>query len=997
MKRCLGYWWLAALVSLLLSGLRLYGEPAAGELQLAGPSQPGWAKPSDNPALWIPPEKWSLPAIRPPKPRVLTPAEKAALPPPDWMVIYTPATGEVRNEPPPQGAGLFLNLAAYSSPSSTGLLGQLPTLLNVIGTDERQRVSPTTGFPWRVIGKTFMRFPNDSSWVGSGALVDSFHVLTAGHVIYDPKEGGWAKEIEFVPGMDGNYAPFSSAWADVQKLYSLAGWVDSSDPDYDLGLITLDRNVGTIIGSLGLYVPKSLDYYPGRTFNLAGYPDDLAGGLGLYWAANVATRATDNVLFHVIDSSGGQSGSPIWQYLSDTDLHQIVAVHTSGGTSENSGTRISAVRFDTIGSWLKADPRPTDFADLIDDGVSYAGFSPPSVSSGAPFEVHADVRNIGTTTALSFDVTFYSSADQAITASDYPVGVVHANNLQPFDYVTCSWSGSFPGNIPLGNYYVGWIIDSGNTVAEISETNNTAYLPGQLIVGTPPNIHFAWGDFNPAAPIQLAPGDPLTLVAHIQNTGGSTARSFWLEFWGSRTGGLTKNILVADSKRPDPINPGITLPFSTVMPVNSIPDGPYTVVMVADRPNEVAEANELDNRVVVGSKRLLVIRPQTNADLAVSGFSFAPNPAYSGQPLQLGGIVQNIGSEDSGPFWIEFFGSYGHVYPYIDFLLCDSIWVNNLAPGASIDLATYSRTLYGTPSGTFMVIVVVDRLDQVNERDETNNYQSRDIIRLNTTAAHDKAADASSSVLPNLTVISADFQPQSPYQAPPGAPLTIWAQIANQSETAAGPFWVEFWGSRTGGLTLDEFLADSLYVNGLGPFAALDINVSRPLYSIPDGPYTMVVVVDRPWMVSEWDERDNRRAVAGKRLLTIRPQTQANLTINGFNISPNPLHRGSLIALSGRVLNLGTESTGPFWIEFIGTRTPDTPEVDFFLCDSILVQDLPPGGFVELSSYSRTVYSSWDVPVGPMAVICFADRTDLVNETHEEDNYVILKGYSISP
>jgi len=980
---------LAIVVGLIVLAARVSGGPPAGEPRPAGSPQPAWNRPAVNPALKIPREKWSLPAVRPPKPRRLTAAEKAAMVPPDWIVVYTPATGEVRYEPPPSGVDMRLRPAADSTPSSTGLLGRMPALLNIIGTDQRQRITPTTDFPWRAVGKTFIQFPNQSNWVGSGALVDPFHVITAGHVVHDVAEGGWATQIEFVPGLDGDSAPFSSAW-DV-NLRSPAGWVDSQDTEFDWGLITLDRNVGATIGWFG-YAYETLDYYPNRTFNLAGYPDELAQGLGLYWAANTATRATDNVLYHVIDSTGGQSGAPIWQYLATTDQSQIVAVHTYGGTTENSGTRINAPRFADLNAWRAADTPPTDYADLIDNG---GGFSPPSISSGAPFEVHIDVHNIGTAAAANFDVTFYASVDTTISTADYPIGVVHVASLPPFNFVPCAWSGAFSGAIPLGSYYLGWIIDTSNTVVEISEANNINYFTTPLIVGTPPNLRFAAGDFNPGAPIQLAPGNPLTLAAYIQNTGGSEAGPFWLEFWGSRTGGLTTSIFVANSARPGPIGPGVTLPFSTATPLSSIPDGPYTIVMLADRPNEVAESNELDNRVVIGGKRLLVIRPQTNADLAVSGFTFGPNPVFAGQPITLGGVVRNIGTENSGPFWIEFFGSGNRPYPSADFFLCDSIFVNDLAPGATIDLSTYSRVLYGTTPGTFLVGVVADRLDQVSERDETNNYQFVDGYRLNQASAAPTEDPAAKQQLPDLVVTSADFAPNAPYQAPPGAPLTIWTRVENQSSHTAGPFWLEFWGSRTGGLTLDEFITDSYFVNGLAAQGVLDLAINRSLYSIPDGPYSVVVVADRPGGVAEANEANNRRAVAGKRLLTIRPQTQANLVIVGFTIAANPMRPGTALGLSGRIINSGVEHSGPFWIEFFGTTTPAAPQMDFFLCDSIYVTNVPPGGFVDLAGYARLLYPS--VPFGSTAVICFADRTDLVNETHEEDNYVVLGGYSVSP
>lgn len=985
-----------AMIALFLAVRAIPAEPAANPTSSAAAVQPDVGKRSGSSALQVPLNKWRIPAIRRPKPLALTAAQKASLHPPDWIVVYRPATGEIRYEPPTSLKDLRLKSPSASRPSNYGWLGKLPRPLNVIGDDDRVRVTPTTDFPWRVIGKTFMTYPNDSEWTASGALIDSFHVLTAGHVVFNGPEGGWARQIEFFPGLDGNYATFSSAW-DVE-LRAPAAWTEQGDTDYDWGIITLDRNIGNVLGWLG-YAYEPLDYYPGKVFNLAGYPSDLDQGLGLYWASGYATRATENVLYHTIDSSAGQSGGPVWRYDQASEQSHIMAVHAYGASNENSGARISSSRFTDIGDWTALDDPPTDYADLIDDGINFAGFSPAAVAPGAPFQVHCDVRNIGTAATGNFYVTFYASVDTTITAGDHFIGSAQLSTLNPFTYVTCTWTGDFPLGIPLGNYYVGWIIDSSNAVDEISEDNNTAYLPTQLYVGSAPNIRFAGADFSPAGPTQVAPDDLVAFAAQIQNNGSTSASPFWLEFWGSRTGGLTNSIFVANSARPGPINPGATLPFSATLPLSSIPDGPYTIVLAADRPNDIAETNENDNRIVVGGKRLIVVRPQTHADLAVQGFSFSPSPIHSGQAISLGGVIRNIGTQDSGGFWIEFFGtrSPSSSYPSPDFLLCDSILVSNLAPGEAVNLAAYPRTLYNAPAGTFRVGVVTDRLDQVNELDETNNYQFIPAVQINQTSpAPDPASKTVvKDALPDLVVSSADFTPASPYQAPPGTVATFSARLENRSFQPSGGFWVEFWGSRTGGLLLDELLADSLYVSGLGPWGILDIALPRPLYSVPDGPYTVVVVMDRPNAVAESSEVNNRWAVAGKRLLMIRPQTQANLITEGFSITQTTLHRGQPLPMTGRIRNIGTANSGPFWIEFVGTRTPDTPELDFFLCNSILVHDLAPGQWIDLAGYPRTVYSS--VPFGSFGAICFPDRNDLVNETHEEDNYVVLRGFQVSP
>lgn len=50
----------------------------------------------------------------------------------------------------------------------------------------------STAFPWSSIAKLYITMPNGRMYVGSGAMVDQFHVLTAGHVIYSSSDGGWA-------------------------------------------------------------------------------------------------------------------------------------------------------------------------------------------------------------------------------------------------------------------------------------------------------------------------------------------------------------------------------------------------------------------------------------------------------------------------------------------------------------------------------------------------------------------------------------------------------------------------------------------------------------------------------------------------------------------------------------------------------------------------------------------------------------------------------------
>ena len=508
----------------------------------------------------------------------------------------------------------------------------------------------------------------------------------------------------------------------------------------------------------------------------------------------------------------------------------------------------------------------------------------------------------------------------------------------------------------------------------------------------PPNLVLSSVDIAPIAPAQVRPGDPIILAAFIENIGGNDARPFWTEVWGSRTGGLTLDRFLATSLRlPGGLPAGGSYSWVTTSSLSSIPDGPYTVVYAVDRPRQVAESNERDNRAVVRGKRLLVIRPQTQVDLAVEGFAMSPNPASTGQSVTFSGRVINRGSQPSGPFWIEFWGSGSWPYPTLDFFLCDSIFVPNLDAGAVVDLAAYPRPLYRVPSGMFQVGCVVDRDDSINELDETNNYQFRDgqVFNYSTRMRRD------SQLLfgPDIAIVSAEISPVAPVQLAPGDTITLTVELANLGSTHTGSFWLEFWGSRDGGLTLHDFLTVSDWITNLAPGATVRLSSAKPLWGIPDGPYSIVAVADRPGDVAKTDESNNRHVVSGKRLLVIRPPTGANLVIEGFWFDSSP---ATHTPLRGFVRNTGTSDSGPFWVEFWACPgDPDYPWPDRFVCDSIHVDNLAPGWEeIALSPLLRPLY---EIPTGQYVVIGSIDRLDQVAETDETDNYAIVRGVNISP
>ena len=76
----------------------------------------------------------------------------------------------------------------------------LPRAEDVVGTDDRSRVTDTESFPWNTVGYIGNTFPSRNTYRGSGAIVSPYMVLTGGHIVYSETDGGYVNELNFSPG-----------------------------------------------------------------------------------------------------------------------------------------------------------------------------------------------------------------------------------------------------------------------------------------------------------------------------------------------------------------------------------------------------------------------------------------------------------------------------------------------------------------------------------------------------------------------------------------------------------------------------------------------------------------------------------------------------------------------------------------------------------------------------------------------------------------------------
>jgi V8-like Glu-specific endopeptidase len=225
--------------------------------------------------------------------------------------------------------------------------------------DDRVRINDTSNYPWSTISKLYITAADSTQFIGSGAIIDEFHVLTCGHCVYLHGYGGWASEVKVVPGKFGPTEPFGHAFATYLRTYP--EWTGSAMPQHDWAVITLDRAIGNLTGWMGRKTAAPSDPIYLGTLHTAGYPGDLDFGEYMYYDSDVGELADNFNHWFWMDTAAGQSGGPIWEEVNGSYyILTINAYEYENGTYANFGTRLNQDKFDQINVWLAEDTIPNN-------------------------------------------------------------------------------------------------------------------------------------------------------------------------------------------------------------------------------------------------------------------------------------------------------------------------------------------------------------------------------------------------------------------------------------------------------------------------------------------------------------------------------------------------------------------------------------------------------------------------------------------------------------
>lgn len=475
-------------------------------------------------------------------------------------------------------------------------------------------------YPYVTVFKLLMRFTSGGSnyyYVCSASSLGSFHLLSAGHCIYnhDPNGDGsssdagfaaevwaWGAQTDRVNPIGDPDHPFGQAKATLLRTYT--GWTASQDLNHDVAIITLDRRVGDRTGWMGReanVAATSLYFsgYPSETpYVPAGTPFQYPG----FDTGNVLSYTTNRINLSAY-AYGGHSGGPAWRF--DGTSRWVQGVNSTSNRSGSAAqARLTSDKLTGVANNLATDETarpPTARADLIEYLLSTTAkdLLANTVSPGGTVTVKYNTLNAGHATATGVVVDFRLSTNNTISMSDTSLGTISLGSISQNSYVNPTATLTIPATQPAGTYYVGWLLST--SASEYSTDDNSVVIADEtltvaLAVVGHPNLR----TISPGvSKVSMLTRESFIASATIENLGNAASAATTLRYFASTDATITTSDVQIGTDVVVALGAGGTAAYSEAVSAPTLP-GTYwiggCVNAVAD---ETVTANQCSTGVAI--------------------------------------------------------------------------------------------------------------------------------------------------------------------------------------------------------------------------------------------------------------------------------------------------------------------------------------------------------------------------------------------------------------
>ncbi|MCI1189603.1 T9SS type A sorting domain-containing protein [Hymenobacter sp. DH14] len=587
----------------------------------------------------------------------------------------------------------------------------------------------------------------------------------------------------------------------------------------------------------------------------------------------------------------------------------------------------------------------------IDLVIQQEQLYPTSTVAGNSVQASCTILNQGNVTAASSTVGFYLSTNTSFDASDVLLSTTTGFSLPAYQYSSRYVNPVIPVGTAPGNYYVLFVADPANAVAEVNETNNVRSLALTVMAAT---IDLTNTSVY-LSPTSVPAGGSTQASSSLYNQGNSLASPATLGYYLSTNQTLDASDVLLTSNTGTVYGGSYTTRYATLTVPTGTALGNYYVLFVADHLNQLVETNETNN---VTAMPLQVVAP--SIDLLITQPYLSPSVSVPNSTINISCAINNQGNSVASSSNIGYYLSTNTVLDASDVLLLNS-------PGGAIGAGGYlSRynTLTipaGTALGNYFVLFVADPTNVVAESNETNNV----------------ASAALQIVAPVVDLITSQ-----PYVSPNvSAPLGIVSAsgyVQNLGNSTASSSNIGYYLSTNA--VLDA--SDVLLLNS--PGAALGAGGYQSRYNnltIPAGTavgsYYILFVADPTNAVAESNEANN---VSSYPLQIVAPVV--DLITSQPYVSPSVSAAGNSVGVSCYIQNLGNSTASSSDIGYYLSTNQTFDASDVLLLNSPGVA-LAGGGYL-----SR--YNNLTIPAGTAAgnyyILFVADPTNTVAESNETNN-----------